>query len=234
MSEVSNPIQACSDIFFKPNGVFAATNVNHNWSWLPFIAVIVITVLPAYMYFNFVDFEWYTDLIVNSTYADVSPNEQDMIRQNMTRDSVLLFSFVGAFVGYIVLNSLLAIYLNLSTKSDEDSLHGFTDWFGFTWWVSMPSLVSAVLALLMLTLAESNQLDPASLSPTSLAYWAGLDVGSQWYALAQSIRLESFWSMYLIAVGISQWTNIRGNKTYIIGIAPYAFIWGVWTLINLF
>jgi hypothetical protein len=186
------------------------------------------------MYFNFVDFEWYTDLIVNSTYADVSPNEQDMIRQNMTRDSVLLFSFVGAFVGYIVLNSLLAIYLNLSTKSDEDSLHGFTDWFGFTWWVSMPSLVSAVLALLMLTLAESNQLDPASLSPTSLAYWAGLDVGSQWYALAQSIRLESFWSMYLIAVGISQWTNIRGNKTYIIGIAPYAFIWGVWTLINLF
>ena len=131
MSEVTNPIQACSDIFFKPNGVFAATNVKHNWSWVPFIAVIVIAVLPAYMYFNFVDFDWYTDLIINSTYADVSPNEQNMIRQNMSQDSVLLFSVIGAFIGYIVLNSLLATYLNLATKSDEESLHGFTDWFGF-------------------------------------------------------------------------------------------------------
>lgn len=185
------------------------------------------------MYFNFVDFEWYTEIVISSTYADVSPNEQDMIRNNMTKDSVLIFSAVGAFIGYIILNSILAIYLNLATKSDEESLHGFTDWFGFTWWVSMPAIISAVLGLLVILLADSNQLDPVSLSPTSLAYWAGLDIGSDWFALTQSIRIESFWSMYLIAVGVSQWTNFNGNKTYIIAIAPYAAIWGIWGVINL-
>ena len=34
MSEVTNPIQACNDIFFKPNGVFKAVNEHNNWSWL--------------------------------------------------------------------------------------------------------------------------------------------------------------------------------------------------------
>ena len=35
MSEVTNPIQACNDIFFKPNGVFKAVNEHNNWSWVP-------------------------------------------------------------------------------------------------------------------------------------------------------------------------------------------------------
>ena len=233
MSEVTNPIQACSDIFFKPNGVFAATNVKHNWSWFPFVLVIAMAILPAYMYFNFIDFDWYTDLLIESTMADTSPNEQQLFRDNMSRDNVLIFTLVGAFVGYLILNSILAVYLNLVTKSDEESLHGFTDWFGFTWWISMPSIVSAVLALLVIAMADSHQLEPISLSPTSLAYWANIEMGSEWFSLAQSIRIESLWTMYLIAVGVSQWTAIRGNKTYLIAVAPYAFIWGVWSLINL-
>ena len=94
MSEVTNPIQACSDIFFKPNGVFAATNVNHNWSWFPFILVTVLAILPGYMYFNFVDFDWYRELVISTGYADTSPNEQQMVREGMTKSSVLIISMV--------------------------------------------------------------------------------------------------------------------------------------------
>ncbi|MBT0584793.1 YIP1 family protein [Alteromonas oceanisediminis] len=234
MSEVTNPIQACSEIFIKPNGVFAATNVKHNWSWFPFILVIALAILPAYLYFNFVDFEWYKDLIINSSYADTSPNEQAMIRNNMSAGSMQIFSVVGAFVGYIVINAIVATYLNLMTKSDEQSTHGFTDWYGFTWWISMPSVVAGLIALVVILLADSHQLSPVALSPTSLAYWFGLELGSPWFGLLQSMRIESLWSIYLIAVGLTQWTAIRGSKTYIIAAAPYLIIWGVWAAFTAF
>ena len=231
MTQVTNPLQACSDIFFKPNGVFAATNVNHNWSWFPFVFVISLGLLPAYMYFNYVDFDWYRELIINMAYADISPNQQATIRDNMTSSNVSMFSMFGVILSFIVINCILAVYLNLATKSDEENLHGFTDWFGFTWWISMPSIVSAVLSLLVIATADTHQLDPVSLSPTSLAYWGNVEMSSAWFSLAQALRIENLWSMYFMAVGITQWTRIRGNKAYLIAVAPYVMIWGIWTLI---
>ncbi|WP_026374493.1 YIP1 family protein [Aestuariibacter salexigens] len=234
MHHVSNPFQACNDIFIKPNGVFAAIAEKHNWSWLPFFMVIVASSLPVYMYFNFVDFAWYTDLIISSTYGDLSPAEQDSIRQNMSRETVLTFALIGNFLGYIVINALVATYLNLVTKSDEENLNGFTDWYGFTWWVAMPVVIGALVSLAVILLSGDHQLQPASISPTSLAFWFGTDMGSDWFALSQSIRLEAFWSMYLMAVGVSQWTRFETQRAYIIAIAPYALIWTVWALFAAF
>ena len=233
MSEVTNPIQACSDIFFKPNGVFAATNVNHNWSWFPFILVTVLAILPGYMYFNFVDFEWYKDLIISTSYADTSPNEQEMIRSGMSVSGMVIFAVLGGFIGFLLVNAILATYLNLVTKSDEENTNGFTDWYGFTWWVSMPTVFSGLVALLVIAFASDHQLDPVSLSPTSLAFLLGLSVDSDWFALLQSMRLESLWTMYLVAVGLTQWTSIRGNKAYLIAAAPYAVLWTIWGVVNL-
>lgn len=234
MSDVNNPIQACSDIFFKPNGVFAALNVKHNWSWFPFILVIVMAILPSYMYFNFVDFEWYKDLIINSSYADTSPNEQEMIRSGMSVSGMVIFATLGGFIGFLIVNAILATYLNLATKSDESNTNGFTDWYGFTWWVSMPTVFSGLVALLVIAFASDHQLDPVNLSPTSLAFLFNVAIDSGWFGLLQSMRLESLWSIYLISVGLTQWTSIRGNKAYIVASAPYAVLWSIWAVVNLF
>ena len=67
-----------------------------------------------------------------------------------------------------------------------------------------------------------------------MAFIFNIDMDSAWSSFAQSIRLESFWVMYLIAVGLSQWTQLPTKKTYMIAIAPYAIIWAGWILIVLF
>ncbi|MDM7860006.1 YIP1 family protein [Alteromonas sp. ASW11-36] len=232
MSQVTNPIQACSEIFFKPNGVFAALNVKHNWSWIPFILVITATILPAYVYFNFVDFEWYREIFINANYGDISPNEQENYRNSMTIDTILMFTIVGTIVGSLFINAILAVYFNLVTKSDEQNTNGFTDWFGFTWWIAMPGIISAMIALIVVALATNHQLDPVSLSPTSAAFLFNVSMESEWFGWAQGVRIETFWTIYLAAVGISQWTGIRGNKTYIIAAIPYFLLWGIWGLIT--
>ncbi|WP_100642001.1 Yip1 family protein [Alteromonas facilis] len=230
MSQVSNPLQACSEIFFKPNGVFAAINVKHNWSWLPFILVIAMAVIPSYLYFNFVDFEWYKDLIIQSTYADASPNEQNMVRSSMTPQGLTIFSTLGGLVGYLLINAVLATYLNLMTRNDESNTNGFTDWYGFTWWVSMPVIFSALVALFVIAFATDHQLSPVSLSPTSLAFLLGMNMDSDWFGLAQTVRLESFWTIYLMTVGISQWTSFNTQRALITASIPYALLWSIWTV----
>jgi hypothetical protein len=235
MDKVSNPFQAMKDIFVKPNQVFATINETYNWSWVPFICISMVSAIPVYMYFNFVDFSWYTEFMVQSLSGNLSPAEQSMLRNNMTDQAQSLWAGVFSSIFVVILsNAILALYLNIITKADEECIQGYTDWYGFSWWVSIPVIISSLIAALVVLLATDSQLSPMSLSPTSMAFIFNVGMDSAWSSFAQSIRLESFWVMYLIAVGLSQWTQIPTKKTYIIAIAPYAIIWVGWALIELF
>ncbi len=234
MHTVSNPVQACNDIFFRPNGVFRALAEKNNWSWLPFIIVIAVTILPQYLYFNFVDFDWYTELLVDSQYSDRSPAEQDQFRQQISPSAALSFASVAVFFGYIVINAIIALYLNLVTRSDDENVHGFTDWYGMTWWIGMPVVVSSLAALILILMSGDHQISPTVLAPLSVAYIFNIDMSSQWFAFAQSLKLDAFWSIYLMTVGISQWTNFSTNKAAIAAVAPYAIIWAIWLVVLLF
>ncbi|MEP2651599.1 MAG: Yip1 family protein, partial [Paraglaciecola sp.] len=216
MQQVSNPFQAMKDVFIKPNQVFATIKETHNWSWIPFIVISLITVIPIYLYFNFIDFDWYRDLIIQSTGGDLSPIEKENMTKAMQQPQLLWASVFGAVIANIIANAVLALYLNITTKSDEECIQGYTDWYGFTWWASIPSIFTSLLALLILGFSNDPQLAPISLGPTSLAFILSVEMNSAWFSLAQSIRLESIWVMYLIAVGLSQWTKLPIKKTYII------------------
>lgn len=234
MHQITNPFQACKDIFLKPNPVFAALREQHNWSWIPFFIVVVFGALPIYVYFNAVDFDWYRELLIQMEYSDVSPAEQNILRDNIAQSNIFSFSLVGVVLGFIIINAVFALYLNLVTKIDEENLHGYTDWYGFGWWTFLPTLVGSVISLMLILLADnSGQIPPEILSPTSLAYIFAIPMDSDWHGLAQSIRLEAFWSMYLVAVGISQWTKIPAKTAGLIAIAPSAVIWSVWLMIIL-
>ncbi|MDU0355625.1 YIP1 family protein [Paraglaciecola aquimarina] len=231
MELVQNPIQAMKDVFIKPNQVFATIAQTHNWSWLPFIFISVLSTLPMYFYFNFVDFNWYRELMISTSAGDLSPAELDMMRQTMQQPQILLVSIIGVLLSTVLSNAVLAMYLNIATKSDEECVQGFTDWYGFTWWVSMPSIVTSIIAVLIVTFASDTQLSPVNLAPTSLAFILGVPMDSSWASLTQAIRIESIWVMYLIAVGLSQWTQLSLRKTYLIATCPFLLIWAVWFLV---
>lgn len=228
MHSVTNPIQACNDIFFRPNGVFAALAKHNNWSWVPFILVVVMAILPNYLYINFVDYSWYQDLIINSQFGDKSPAEQDMARQQMSRESGLIFAMVGTFVMLIVVNAIVAGYLTLTTRGDEECVQGYTDWYGFTWWTAMPMLINSLVAVVLILIASDHQIQPSVIAPLSAAYAFGVEMSSSWFGLAQSIRLDSLWGIYLTTVGITQWTSFSTKKAAIIAVAPWTVIWLIW------
>lgn len=233
MHNVTNPVQACNDIFFRPNGVFKAVNERSNWSWLPFLIVVAVAILPNYLYLSVIDINWYQDMVINAQYGDLSPAEMEAQKQNMTRTSMTAFTVIGTFVGLIVINAIVAAYLNIATRGDEDNANGYTDWYGFTWWVGMPIVISALIAIVLLALSDGGQVNPSIVMPLSLAYWMGTEMTSDWFAFLQSIRLDSFWGIYLTTVGVSQWTNFSTKKSAVIAVAPWAIIWTIWVVVIL-
>ena len=183
MHQVTNPIQACNDIFFKPNGVFHAVGQKSNWSWIPFFIVAIMASLPAYLYFSTIDITWYQDMIINSEYADVSPAEQDQIRQGMSRTALTAIGLIFTTLGLLLVNAIIATYLNLVSRGDEECVHGFTDWYGFTWWTGMPVVINSLIAVVLLLFADGHQISPVTLAPLSLAFVTGIDMSSDWFGL---------------------------------------------------
>lgn len=232
MHTVTNPFQACNDIFYRPNGVFRALTTKNNWSWFPFVLVVLASILPSYLYFSTVDFSFYVNLL-SSTLGDVSPAEIEQFRQSQQRSFYIILSLAGPLIGLPLYFLLIALYLHLATKSDEQNVQGFTDWYGFSWWISMPVLVSALIAVILIALASDPQMSPSIMQPLSLAYLLNIPLSSPWNGFASATSLITIWTVYLTTVGISQWTSFSTKKSAIIAVAPYVIVYGIWAIINI-
>lgn len=235
MEAVTNPFLACRDIVLKPNRVFATIKVTDNWSWIPFLLVVGCAVLSVYFYMAAVDQEWLRDAMVQMTAKDLSPAERKAMRDMMGQGDVLLFSMsFGIVLKLIIVNAFMAAYLHMCSKLDDECVQGFTDWYGFCWWTSLPLVAVSLLSCVLSLSASSPQISQLVLEPTSLAYIFSVDLESPWMGLLGSLKLEYIWTIYLTTVGLSQWTNLTLAKIYRIALAPYVLIWGLWVLFLLF
>lgn len=232
MEAVTNPFQACRDIILKPNGVFAKLKITDNWSWIPFLLVTGFAVLSVYSYLAAVDIGWLRDSLLALTAKDLSPAEIKAMRDMMGQGNILLFSMsFGMVIKLIIFNAIMAAYLHICSKADDECVQGFTDWFGFCWWTSLPLVAVSLLSCLLTMLAPNGQISQLVLEPTSLAYIFSIDMGSAWFGILGSLKLEYIWTIYLTTVGLSQWTNIAKAKVYRIAVAPYVLILGLWLVL---
>lgn len=209
----------------KPNPVFATIKNQHNWSWIPFLLVCITSIFPSLLYFDMVDMQWYQTTVMGSLQGDISPSEKRMLEQSMNTESITSITILGTVFGLILANAILAIYLHFTTKHDEELVWGFTDWFGFGWWLAIPAAVTSLLASLLILLFGSTQMSPAIMSPTSLAFFMGVEFNTPEFPLFQGIRLESFWMMYLTVVGLMHWTHLPYKKAVMIATTPYILLW---------
>jgi hypothetical protein len=234
MTAITNPLQAINSVFLKPNCVFESLSKVNNWSWLPFILLIATALLSVHLYFNFVDFEWYKETLIQQTYQDTSPAEKQAFRDQMTQDFASMAAMTMVIIAPIIMNAVLAVYLNAMTRNDDSHTNGFTDWYGATWWVAMPSMINSLIAIFLLVIASDHQIMPTNLQPLSLAFFLGTEMGSLWFNFLSSVRIDTLWSIYLMVVCISQWTSFDSRKSAIIAIAPFAVIYGLWLVFIVF
>lgn len=226
-NDVTNPIQAASEIFYRPKAVFnAIANVN-NWSWVPFIIVCVIGFLPTYLYYGLVDLDWLVHQMALTDNPNASPAEIENFKSAMPK-AVLSYTAFAIPVVLVIVNAIIAGYYTLVTKNDEKNVQGFMDWFGASWWIAMPSVVNGLIACILLALQEPNtQISTAIATPLSVAFMLGTDMTSQWFGFFSGIRLDTFWSILIAGYCINSWTSFSFEKSLILSAIPALVIWSI-------
>lgn len=234
MQQIINPLRACINVFYRPSQVFHRLATTDNWSWLPFLLVVAATVAPIYYYFEIVDFQWYKDTIIALQFATVSPAEQRVISASLEATRGWMGTVLSPALLVIIEVALVATYVNIAGKIDELNVLGFSDWYGLLWWTLLPTVLASVLSLLLLSLTDSSRLLQSDISPTALSYIFAIDIGSKWFALCSTIKLEGFWTFILLAIGIKQWTHLSAVTAYCIAFLPPCLIGLIWVLLLLF
>ncbi|MBA6397968.1 YIP1 family protein [Colwellia sp. BRX10-4] len=237
MKMSANPFQACLDTILSPTVAFDTIKEKKGWSWLPFVLLTSSTFVLFLYYFNVVDFAWLKETMLNQAAASkpMTDDELKAIGSFYEKDTMLWTTAIGGTIGFIVINTLTAIYYHIATKVSASSEYKFTQWFAFTWWASFPAFVSVLLSTLVIFFSSDGMVSMQDLQPTSLnSLLFSVEPSNAWYSFLEAINLFTFWMIAVTSIGLGSWLNIDSKKSLIIAAAPQIFIFGGWALFLLF
>ena len=95
----------------------------------------------------------------------------------------------------------------------------------------MPTILNGILATVLILIAGTDQINPVTMAPTSIAFIIGLMPDHEWFGFLQNVSLMTLWTIYLTYVGVNRWTDLGSKKSYLIAVLPYAIIGGIWAII---
>lgn len=225
---------AMTDIVASPSSAFDHIKEHTSWLWWALLVNLLLGMAVYAYYYSWVDFPWMVEETIRNVPAENRAEAAESIRQFMKPTTTIIFTLaliaVITFVTYIA----HAVYLNLANKMTIGADIRFGQWFSFTSWVNFVGVFASLAALVVILMADNNQLASTDLQPLSLnALLVHARPGETWATWATTLSLISVWSIFLTAVGFRRWTGASTSKSWVIAVLPWVVIFGIWALINL-
>lgn len=229
----TNPMQACLDIFTAPSIAFNNVKGKKGWAWLPFFLVISVTAGVFVHYFSVVDINWFQEQSLEQTAALTGMSYEEIKDASPQADasSAMLQSVISVILALIVMNLLSAVYYLLATKVTAKNDFSFKDWFAFSWWTTLPTILSSFVSILVIFFATNNNISMNDLQPTSLnSLIFSVEQSSAWYTLLETITLFNLWIIAIASIGLKVWLNINTKKAVVLAVIPSVVLYGLWVL----
>lgn len=231
MQASKSAFSALLDIFISPRSVFTATREHRLWFWLPLAVSIVATMTFWSWYYLTVNFDWLVSYILSQSSQQMTPEQIEQASAFMSPAFMLGSTLIGALVFTFVLYALLALYLLIVSKVSGDDKNGYGLWFGTTAWALFPGILMFIGMALSYGLADTNQVAQADLSVTNLnALIFHLPISHAWAGFLAALDITMFWSIALLGLAISQYSERSYGKSVTIAAAPAVIIFGLWAL----
>jgi hypothetical protein len=234
MSENSYTVfNAMADIIASPGKAFTEIKQHTSWLWWPLLINIGLAMAIFAYFYSWVDFDWLIEETIRGLPAEDRAESADTVRQLMKPGQTMWITIISIAVVSFVIYSIQAVYFHLVNKMTSGAEIGFGQWFSFSVWAGFVSIFGTLAALAMILIADSNQLASTSLAPLSLnALLIHAAPGETWHTWANSLNLLSFWTIFLAATGFANWTGASTMKSWIVALAPWVIIFGIWAALN--
>lgn len=224
---------AMVDIVAAPSHALDGIRHHPRWFWWPLLLLLAVTVGAFIFYYAWVDFEWLVNTtIAQATASGKSPEQAEQIRAFMSRSQQMIFTAVGIVVVTLVIYTIEAAYFHIVNKVVGNPEIGYGQWFSFSAWTAFVGIVNALALIVVILIADSNQLPAEELTPLSMnALFIHAQPGDPWFTWGNSLTLVNFWMLWLMTLGFSRWTGSSMAKSAIVAVTPWALIFGIWALL---
>ncbi|GGX22100.1 YIP1 family protein [Undibacterium macrobrachii] len=227
----ANAMSVLTKIFIEPKSAFSSLK-EHSQPWLPLALIISSTLALFYWYFATVDFSWLLEHTMSAN-QNLNAEQKQAMAKMMTKDSMMYSTLGGVLIGTPIVFALYALYFLLASKIMGSSI-SYGKWFGFSVWVSVPTLIGVPLMALQIV-SGKGQLAMESLNMLSLNFLiTNLPVDHAWASLMNNLSLTTFWTAFLTFVGLRVWTDRGVTSCVITAGLPYVVIYGIWVAILMF
>ncbi len=209
----------------SPKATFQDIARRPSWA-LPFVLLLVLTLIVSVLLAQKADWRGFFERqnSQNSRFDNMPQEQKDKITEaqlNWTPKLTPVFGVVGVTV---FLFAALLIYWGAFNLLKGASLN-FNTAFGITTHGFVPLLISSVLAIVVLLIKPTGEVDPEHFLASSLSAYLP-DPSPKWLeSLGNSIELFWIWSLGLLAIGFAA-TNPRKIK----GGSAFAIVFGLWLL----
>lgn len=216
---IINPVAAFTDIAARPR-----------W-WPAALILIVVQVLFIHAFSRRVGWESLIreQIESNSRLQELPAEQRERIIEQQSRFGAVT-GYAGAFLGLVIV-TLVSAALFKGLFAIMDVTMAFRRAYAVTWYAMLPSVISGVLALVVMYSKEPADFDLRN--PLAFNIGAYLDKGSaakSVYSLAASVDLFSIWLVALLGIGYAAASQFRVSISK--SICMVAVLWVLLILIK--
>jgi hypothetical protein len=215
-------------VIVSPKKTFGEIARRPTWA-APFITLCVLSIIVGALLGAKTDWRSFFERqdSQNARFEQMSQEQKDTMLENQAKYAPKV-AFAFGLIGTVVIIFIVAlVYWGAFNLLNAAGLEFHTA-FGIASYAFVPSIIGALLAILILLIKPHGDVDPEHFLASSVA--AFLPDGSpQWLEkLGQSLELFWIWTLALVAVGFSA-ANAKRIKP--LGAFLIVFgIWGIWVI----
>jgi len=223
-------------LVFEPRKAFTEIAERPRY-WFPLLVFVIALLATTVWYVSKVDLGWAADRQIRHSSFLRNLTEEQITQQVQAtqgrRGLQMSISVIGITIFVPLLLMLPALY-NLLVGKMVGFDRSFRHWYSYCCWMTLPSALAQIPAMLLLATTETNQISQEALKTLSLnALIFHRDIGEPGYSLFSNLDLFQLLTLYLSMVGVKVWSGRSWLFTSLFVGIPWALIWGIWAWISL-
>jgi len=226
--EKRNVMSILLDIFFEPRAAFRDILASPRW-WFPLVLIMVFALTFSYLFSTRVGWESMIRKQMESSGQMQNISKEEQASRIATGVKIAgVFGYVGPAIFIPLGTAVIAAVLMFVFNAMFGGAVKFQQSFGIVMWAGIPTLLSSIVAIILLFVKSPEDIDINNVSPFNPGFYLS-DQTSKWLmSLASSLDLFTFWVMALIGVGFS----VATKKSWLSCFLGVFLSWAVWILIK--
>lgn len=199
----SSAISRMTGVIFAPKKTFTEIARRPTWA-VPFVIVCLLSIAVSALIAQKTDWRSFFErqLSKNPRTEQMPQEQKDRILESQVKYAPKIAFAFGLIITAFMMMLLTLVYwgaFNLFTGAGL----GFKTAFGIVTHACVPWIISSILAIFILLIKHSGDVDPEHFLASSVAAFLPDDAPHWLESLGQSIELFWMWALALIAIGFS-------------------------------